>query len=64
MPRPRFYHREYLLRSSESYSFTLPTCLPDGEYLLRIQNIGIHNPYPAGTPQVRVPPVILRRLCF
>ena len=36
---------------SGSYTFTLPTCLPDGEYLLRIQSLGIHNPYPAGTPQ-------------
>ncbi|KFA60056.1 hypothetical protein S40285_09115 [Stachybotrys chlorohalonatus IBT 40285] len=35
----------------QSYTFTLPTCLPDGEYLLRIQQLGIHNPYPAGIPQ-------------
>ncbi|KAL2109391.1 hypothetical protein VUR80DRAFT_2523 [Thermomyces stellatus] len=35
----------------QSYSFTLPDCLPDGEYLLRIQSLGIHNPYPAGIPQ-------------
>ncbi|SPO07153.1 related to cellulose binding protein CEL1 [Cephalotrichum gorgonifer] len=36
---------------SQKYSWKLPTCLPDGEYLLRIQNLGIHNPYPAGIPQ-------------
>jgi hypothetical protein len=36
---------------SQTYSFKLPTCLPDGEYLLRIQQLGIHNPYPGGIPQ-------------
>ncbi|KEZ40637.1 hypothetical protein SAPIO_CDS8559 [Scedosporium apiospermum] len=34
-----------------TYKYTLPTCLPDGEYLFRIQSLGIHNPYPAGIPQ-------------
>ncbi|GAB1311490.1 hypothetical protein MFIFM68171_01700 [Madurella fahalii] len=36
---------------SGSYTAQIPTCIPDGEYLLRIQSLGIHNPYPAGTPQ-------------
>ena len=30
---------------------TIPECLPAGEYLLRIQQLGIHNPWPAGVPQ-------------
>lgn len=34
-----------------SYSFNVPSCLPAGEYLIRIQSLGIHNPWPAGTPQ-------------
>jgi hypothetical protein len=37
-----------------TYQFTVPTCIPNGEYLLRIQSLGIHNPYPAGTPQFYV----------
>ncbi|KAH7324437.1 glycoside hydrolase family 61 protein [Stachybotrys elegans] len=36
---------------AQSYSFTLPSCLPDGEYLLKISQLGIHNPWPAGIPQ-------------
>lgn len=27
-----------------SYTQNIPTCIPDGEYLLRIQSLGIHNP--------------------
>jgi len=34
-----------------TYSFNIPSCVPAGEYLIRIQSLGIHNPYPAGTPQ-------------
>ncbi|KAJ4002543.1 hypothetical protein NW752_012464 [Fusarium irregulare] len=34
-----------------SYTFNLPACIANGEYLLRIQSMGIHNPYPAGDPQ-------------
>lgn len=37
---------------SQEYTFKLPSCIPDGEYLLRIQQLGIHNPYPGGIPQV------------
>ena len=36
---------------TKSYANTIPKCLPNGEYLLRIQSLGIHNPYPAGIPQ-------------
>ncbi|KAI6774879.1 hypothetical protein HG530_001637 [Fusarium avenaceum] len=36
-----------------SYTFNLPVCIANGEYLLRIQSIGIHNPWPAGIPQAR-----------
>jgi hypothetical protein len=36
---------------AQSYTFKLPTCLPDGEYLLRISQLGIHNPWPGGVPQ-------------
>jgi len=36
---------------SGSYTFSIPSCLADGEYLLRIQSLGIHNPWPAGIPQ-------------
>ncbi|KAI2473222.1 glycoside hydrolase family 61 protein [Annulohypoxylon bovei var. microspora] len=32
-----------------SYSYTIPKCIPDGEYLLRIQSLAIHNP--GGVPQ-------------
>ncbi|KAI1385170.1 glycoside hydrolase family 61 protein [Hypoxylon trugodes] len=34
-----------------SYSYEIPSCIEDGEYLLRIQSLAIHNPYPSGTPQ-------------
>ncbi|KAG7292003.1 hypothetical protein NEMBOFW57_002033 [Staphylotrichum longicolle] len=36
---------------SDTYSATIPTCIPSGDYLLRIQSLGIHNPWPAGIPQ-------------
>lgn len=35
----------------QTYTSQIPTCLADGEYLLRIQNLAIHNPWPAGIPQ-------------
>jgi hypothetical protein len=37
--------------STESYNVTIPTCISFGQYLLRIQQLAIHNPYPAGIPQ-------------
>jgi hypothetical protein len=36
---------------SQTYSYTIPPALPNGDYLLRVQQLGIHNPYPAGIPQ-------------
>jgi len=36
---------------AQSYTANLPTALPSGDYLLRIQQLGIHNPWPAGIPQ-------------
>ena len=37
-----------------TYSFNIPSCVPAGEYLVRIQSLGIHNPWPAGIPQFYV----------
>src|SRR5688572_28226869 len=37
--------------TTETYTATLPATLPNGEYLIRIEQLGLHNPYPAGTPQ-------------
>ncbi|KAL2120949.1 hypothetical protein VTJ04DRAFT_4976 [Mycothermus thermophilus] len=28
----------------DSYTYNIPRCIPDGEYLLRIQQLGLHNP--------------------
>jgi hypothetical protein len=39
---------------AQSYSFTLPSCVANGDYLLRIEQLGIHNPWPAGIPQFYV----------
>ncbi|KAK4127011.1 carbohydrate-binding module family 1 protein [Parathielavia appendiculata] len=36
---------------SGSYTAQIPTCIPSGDYLIRIQSLGIHNPWPAGIPQ-------------
>jgi len=35
----------------QTYTYTIPPNLPSGDYLLRVQQLGIHNPYPAGIPQ-------------
>jgi len=35
----------------QTYTFSLPACIPAGDYLLRIQSLAIHNPMPTGTPQ-------------
>jgi hypothetical protein len=35
----------------QTYNYTIPPNLPNGDYLLRPQQLGIHNPYPAGIPQ-------------
>lgn len=34
-----------------SYNVTIPASVPNGDYLLRIQQLAIHNPYPGGIPQ-------------
>ncbi|RVD80991.1 uncharacterized protein DFL_008873 [Arthrobotrys flagrans] len=36
---------------SISYDVTIPSGVPSGQWLLRAEQIGIHNPYPAGDPQ-------------
>ncbi|KAI1735110.1 endoglucanase II [Xylaria scruposa] len=36
---------------AQTYTYTLPKCIQNGEYLLRIQSLAIHNPWPAGIPQ-------------
>lgn len=35
----------------DSYTYKLPTCLASGDYLLRMEQLAIHNP--GGLPQVR-----------
>lgn len=35
----------------QTYTFDIPSCIPAGDYLLRIQSLAIHNPWPAGIPQ-------------
>ena len=35
----------------QTYNFTIPKSVPNGDYLVRIQQLAIHNPYPAGIPQ-------------
>lgn len=37
-----------------SHSASLPSGLPNGEYLLRVEQLGLHNPYPAALPQFYV----------
>lgn len=37
-----------------SYTYKLPTCLASGDYLLRMEQLAIHNP--GGTPQVSAVP--------
>jgi len=32
---------------SQTYTFTFPSCVADGDYLLRIEQLAIHNPYPS-----------------
>ncbi|RYO82030.1 hypothetical protein DL766_004324 [Monosporascus sp. MC13-8B] len=35
----------------QTYTSQIPRCIENGEYLLRIQSLAIHNPWPAGIPQ-------------
>ncbi|KAF3004615.1 hypothetical protein E8E14_008578 [Neopestalotiopsis sp. 37M] len=46
---PKFSNGQASWTMSGSYSSTIPTCIPAGEYLLRIQSLAIHNP--GSTPQ-------------
>jgi len=48
---PDFSSGSAVWNLKQTYAVTIPKCLADGDYLLRIQQLGIHNPYPAGTPQ-------------
>ncbi|KAI1371610.1 glycoside hydrolase family 61 protein [Hypoxylon crocopeplum] len=48
---PDFSSGEAKWDMSGSYSYTIPSCIEDGEYLLRIQSLAIHNPWPSGIPQ-------------
>ncbi|PGH11403.1 hypothetical protein AJ79_04904 [Helicocarpus griseus UAMH5409] len=36
---------------SSTYSATIPASVPDGDYLIRIEQLAIHNPWPSGIPQ-------------
>jgi hypothetical protein len=35
-----------LTTRSDTYSYNIPKNLPSGDYLLRFEQLGIHNPYP------------------
>ncbi|KAI2464862.1 glycoside hydrolase family 61 protein [Annulohypoxylon bovei var. microspora] len=48
---PDFSSGEAAWDMSGSYSYTIPSCVEDGEYLVRIQSLAIHNPWPSGIPQ-------------
>ncbi|KAI6088328.1 glycoside hydrolase family 61 protein [Hypoxylon rubiginosum] len=51
---PDFSSGQAVWDMSGSYTSTIPTCIEDGEYLLRIQSLAIHNPWPSGIPQFYV----------
>ncbi|KAI8627609.1 endoglucanase II [Xylariaceae sp. FL1651] len=36
---------------AQTYTYQIPKCIQNGDYLLRIQSLAIHNPWPAGIPQ-------------
>ncbi|KAJ8132018.1 hypothetical protein O1611_g1607 [Lasiodiplodia mahajangana] len=46
---PKFGNGQAQWTMTGSYSGTIPKCIPNGEYLLRIQSLAIHNP--GATPQ-------------
>ncbi|KAF6827830.1 fungal cellulose binding domain-containing protein [Colletotrichum musicola] len=48
---PTFSNSQATWPMRQTYEHKFPSCLPNGEYLLRIQSLGIHNPWPAGVPQ-------------
>jgi len=49
VPFPPFVCKRRTDARAAKYTFNLPTCIPNGEYLLRIQSLAIHNP--GSTPQ-------------
>jgi hypothetical protein len=55
LPEHTHHHDERATRLTarhtriDSYQYTIPKCIKDGEYLLRIQSLAIHNP--GSTPQ-------------
>ncbi|KAI8624437.1 glycoside hydrolase family 61 protein [Xylariaceae sp. FL1651] len=46
---PVFSNGQATWTMKDTYSGTIPKCIPSGEYLLRIQSLAIHNP--GSTPQ-------------
>ncbi|KAK0745017.1 glycoside hydrolase [Apiosordaria backusii] len=40
----RIVRKGVLIKGIVSYTSNIPRCIPDGEYLLRIQQLGLHNP--------------------
>ncbi len=48
-PLTQFANTSPLPHLSATYQNTIPKCIPNGEYLLRIQSLAIHNP--GSTPQ-------------
>lgn len=44
---------------AKSYTVTIPKSVPNGDYLLRVQQLGIHNPYPGGIPQFYIVSICL-----
>lgn len=46
---PKFPGGDWKATQQTSFTFNLPTCIPAGEYLLRMQQLAIHNP--GSTPQ-------------
>ena len=48
-PKTRHFPNE--LTPQKHNAFNLPTCIQNGDYLLCIQSLAIHNPWPAGIPQ-------------
>ncbi|KAF5870958.1 putative glycoside hydrolase family 61 protein [Botrytis fragariae] len=48
---PTFTNQVATWNLYQTYTYTIPPNLPNGDYLLRIQQLAIHNPYPGGIPQ-------------
>ncbi|KAI8953560.1 glycoside hydrolase family 61 protein [Xylaria longipes] len=46
---PKFSNGQAQWTMTGTYSGNIPKCIPDGEYLVRIQSLAIHNP--GATPQ-------------